>query len=73
MEVKNKLTVTRGDREGNSRERRGRVKSKNRYKGPMVKDNGVGIVFGSGGWMGHGRATGGKNGTTVTEQQQINK
>ena len=43
------------------------------YKGPMDEDNVEGIVFGSGGWMGHGRATGGKNGTTVTEQQQINK
>ena len=39
------------------------------YKGPMDKDNGVGIVFGSGGWMGQGRTMGGqKMGKTVMEQ-----
>ena len=40
--------------------RRERVKSRTVYKGPMDKDNGVGMVFGSRGWMGQGRATGGK-------------
>ena len=41
-------------------ERMGRVKSRNMYKGHMDKDNGVGTVFGSGGWTGQGRAIGGK-------------
>ena len=40
MEIKNKLTVTRGHGEGIMGERRGRVKSGNMYKGPMDKDNG---------------------------------
>ena len=39
MEIKNKLTVTRGVREGDNGERRGRVKSRNMYKGPKDKDN----------------------------------
>ena len=38
------------------------------HKGPMDKDNGVGIVFESGGSMGQERGMGGKMGTTVTEQ-----
>ena len=59
MEIKNKLTVTRGGvGRGIIRERRGRVKSENTYKGHVDKDNGVGIVFGSRGWMGQGRAMG---------------
>ena len=40
MEIKNKLTVSR--RDGDNGERRGRVKSRNMYKGPMDKDNWVG-------------------------------
>ena len=41
MEIKNK--VTRGERErGIMGERRGRVKSRNIYKGPIDKDNGGG-------------------------------
>ena len=39
------------------------------YKGPMDKDNREETVFGSGGWMGQGRAMREKMGTTVTEQQ----
>ena len=39
------------------------------YKGPMDKDNGEGIVLGSGGWMGQGKAMEGKIGTTLTEQE----
>ena len=38
------------------RERRGKVKSRHMYKGTVDKDNGVRNVFGSGGWMGQGRA-----------------
>ena len=49
--------------------RRESVKSRSMYKVPMNMDNGVGVVFGSSDWMGQGRATGGKIGTTVTEQQ----
>ena len=42
MEIKNK--VTRGERErGIMGERRGRVKSRNIYKGPIDKDNGGGV------------------------------
>ena len=41
-------------------ERKGKVKSKNTYKGPMDKGNGVGIVFGSRGWTGQGRGKGGE-------------
>ena len=50
-------------------ERRGRVKSRNMYKGTRVKDHGVGIVFGNSSWTRQGRATGGKFGTSVTEQK----
>ena len=50
-------------------EGRGRVKSRNIYKGPMDKDNGVGIIFGSGDWRGQRTTTGGKVATTVTQQQ----
>ena len=50
----------RGGGRGIMGERRGRVKSRNMYKGPKDKDNGVGIVFGSEGCTGQGRATGGK-------------
>ena len=42
------------------------------YKGPMDKDNGMGIVFGSRGWMGQGRATGRKKGETVNNNKKIN-
>ena len=52
------------------RERRGRIKSRNIYKGPMDKDNGVRIDCGNGG---QGRwseeSNGGKIETTVTGQQ----
>ena len=44
------LTVSRGEMGvGKTKERRGRVKSRNIYKGPTDKDNGEGTVFGSGG------------------------
>ena len=42
METWNRLTVTRGEGCGGRKitwERRGRVKSRNMYKGPMDKDN----------------------------------
>ena len=45
MEINNKLTVTR--REGGGGllgKSRGRVKSRNMYKGPMDKDNGTGRI-----------------------------
>ena len=60
LEIKNKLTVTRGVGKGDNRERRGRVKS----KGPMGMDNGVEIV-GAGGCKGE---QWGRSGTTVIEQ-----
>ena len=40
MEIKNKLTVTRGGKWGVTGERRGGIKSRNMYKGLMDKDNG---------------------------------
>ena len=46
MEIKNKLTVTRGDAEIIG-EGRGSIKSRNMYKGPMGMDNGVGIDCGT--------------------------
>ena len=68
MEIKNKLTVTTGEEVGKSRERRGRVKSRNMYKGPMDTDKG-----GRKDWMWEvgrtGKSNGGKMGTTVIEQQ----
>ena len=42
MEIKNKLTVTRGDGGGYNRGKKGRVKSRNKYNGPMDKDSGGG-------------------------------
>ena len=43
MEIKNKLTVTRGEGgRGIMGERSGRVKSRKVYKGSMEKDNGGG-------------------------------
>ena len=49
MEIKNKLTVTRGKGGGvTGKEEEG---SRNMYKAPMVKDNGVRIVFGSRDWI----------------------
>ena len=48
MEIKNKLTVTRGEAEGGNRGK----SSRNMYKGPMDKDNGdwgSGLNVGGGG------------------------
>ena len=43
MKIKNKLTVTRGEGgRGITWEIRGRIRSRNMYKGPVDKDNGVG-------------------------------
>ena len=39
MEIKNKLTVTRGEKGEDGGGRMGRVKSRNTYEGPMDKDN----------------------------------
>ena len=67
MDIKNKLTSDqRGGRMGIMRDRREKVKSRNMYKGHMDKDNGMGIIFGSGGWMGRARRG---MGTTITEQK----
>ena len=46
MEIKNKLTVIRGEGKGDSGERRERVKSRNMYKGPLDKVNVGGIESG---------------------------
>ena len=53
VEIKNKLRVTRGEGEGNTQGKKRII-----YKGHMDRDIGVGIVFGSRGCMGQGRAMG---------------
>ena len=58
MEIKNKLTVSRGEGVGVSGERRGRVKSRNMYKGPMDKDKGGRIECGRGREQGRGEQWG---------------
>ena len=57
VEIKNKLTVIRGEG-GIMGERRGRVKSRNMYEGTMEKDNRGGIECG--GWLVQGRVMGRK-------------
>ena len=57
MEIKNKLTVTKGRRV--TGERKGRVKSRNMYKGPMDKGNGGRLNVEGRGWVGQGRISGG--------------
>ena len=54
METKNKLTVTRGEVGRLTGETRGRVKSRNMYKGPMSKTMGwrEGLKVEGGGWGG---------------------
>ena len=42
MEIKNKLTVTRGEGEGGNWRKKEKGLSRNMYKGSMDKDNGVG-------------------------------
>ena len=52
--------MTRGEGEGDNREIRGRVKSRNMYKGPMDKDKGgCGLIVGVGG-VGQGKVMGEK-------------
>ena len=68
LEIKHKLTWTRGEgRRGGMGERRGRVRSRNMYKGPMDKDDrgGRGLNAGVGG-QGRGEQWG-KMGTIVIE------
>ena len=60
MEIKNKLTVTRGERGDDNRGKKG-----NMFKGLMDKDNREGIFFESRCWMEQGRAMVGKMGKTV--------
>ena len=51
MEIKNNLTVPRGEGEGRLQEKEGEALSKNPYKGPMDKPNGVGLRVEGGGWL----------------------
>ena len=58
MEIKNKLTVTRGE---GIMGKKGKGQVKDMYKGPMDKANGVGrIESRRWGWVGQGRIMGGK-------------
>ena len=73
MEIKNKLTVTKGRGREIMAERRGGVKS-SMHKGPRDKDNGVGrIECGRRGIDRAGESNGGEMGTTVTEQLKKRK
>ena len=57
MEIKNRLTVTRGEEEGIPGERRGRVKSKAMYKWTHGQGQWKGgLKVGGGDWAGQGRA-----------------
>ena len=60
MEIKNKLTVIRGEVRRGYRDRRGKVKSRNMYKGPMDKAKWGGLKLEGGGWIGQGRVRAGK-------------
>ena len=70
MEIKNKLTVTRGEGgRGKTGERRGKDKSRNMQRGRMGVDNGrEGLTVGVGVGRGRGEQWG-KGKTTVSEQQ----
>ena len=61
MEIKNKLAVTKGEGGGGQWgwERRGRVKSRNKYKGLMDKDNAGEDCMWEQGWAEKGRVMGG--------------
>ena len=68
MEIKNKLTVTRGEGRGNNRGKKGKGQVKvPKYKGPMDKDKGWGESMWEGGLAGQGRAMQ-KMRPTITEQ-----
>ena len=61
MEIKNKLD---SDQKGGERilgERRRRVRLRNMHKGPMDKDNGLGMSLGVGVGRDRGEQQGGKN------------
>ena len=63
MEVKDKLMVNRRAGGGERRlgERRRRVRLRNMHKGPMDKDNGLGMSLGVGVGRDRGEQQGGKN------------
>ena len=61
MEIKNKLTVTRGEKGEDGGGRMGRVKSRNTYEGPMDKAWGR-IEGGRWGWLGQRRVLKGGGG-----------
>ena len=65
IEIKNKLTVTRGEREGITRVEKEEVSSRNRYKGHMDKAKGGRFKGGRWGWVGRG-AWWGENGDNCT-------
>ena len=70
MEINNKLTVTRREREGGYWGKEVEGLSRNMYKGPVDKGNGRGKrLNGGGGVGGVGESNGGKMGTTVIAQQ----
>ena len=68
IEIKNTLTVIRGERGGDNGGKRGKG---NMYKGHMDKTKVGRIKGGKWGWMagGGGRSGGGKMETTILEQQ----
>ena len=58
MEIKNKLTVIRGEVRRGYRDRRGKVKSRNMYKGPMDKAKWGRLKVGGEGGSGRGKVMG---------------
>ena len=62
-EIKNKLTVTRGEKEKDNRAKKGKVRQGTCIKDPWTKTTEVGGLeteCGRWGWVGQGRVMGGK-------------
>ena len=64
-EIKNKLTVTRGEVRGDSGEKKGKGCQETCIKDPWTKPNGGRIEGGRWGWVGQGKVVAGKMETTV--------
>ena len=70
MEIKNKLTVTRGEGAGGNRAKKGKGHQGTCIKDPWTKTTvRLRIECGRRGWVGQERVRGGGVGTTVIEEQ----
>ena len=72
MEIKNKLTATRGEGEGDNREKKGKCHQGTCIKDPCTKTNGGGLNMGGGGWVVLGRIMG-EMGIAVIKQKHFFK